>query len=176
MERIQSVDALAGAFFKSVTNVLERSTKKKISHSKTVQKVQRVSLRPDVGCFVQFSGDYSGLVVINFTAEAALELYSSYMTAMGIPENELVKNCTSNEVPDTIGELTNQIMGRTMSMVEDKYDLSSLGGQPRALALNTSIILQIDTPHQESRRLVFSVSGFRFYVELAMEKNELFIL
>ena len=37
------------------------------------------------GSGVQFSGDYSGLVVLNLSAEAAVEIYRSYMLAMGMP-------------------------------------------------------------------------------------------
>ena len=77
-----------------------------------------MSLRPEIGCFVQFNGDYSGLVVVNFSAGAAMDLYRSYMLVMGMPESELAKDATSAEVVDTMGEMTNQFMGKAMQMVE----------------------------------------------------------
>ncbi|HHD64642.1 MAG TPA: DUF3334 family protein, partial [Desulfobulbaceae bacterium] len=46
--------------------------------STTFQSIPRVKLKPEVGCFVQFSGDSNGLVVMNFTGPAAMDLYTSY--------------------------------------------------------------------------------------------------
>ena len=141
-----------------------------IKYSKTIQAVPKVRLKPEIGCFVLFNGDYNGLVVMNFSAEAAMDLYTSYMTSMGLPESELAKDFTSNEVVDTMGEMTNQIMGRSMRMVESKYDLSSFFGQPKALALNSALTLVPDLDFQDSRRISFSIGTNKFYMELALER------
>jgi CheY-specific phosphatase CheX len=168
-----AIDVVAATFFNSVKQVLESSTKQTIKYSTTIQSIPRVSLRPDIGCFVQFSGDYNGLCVINFAGTAALSLYKGYMTAMGLPEEELAKDHTTNEVPDSIGEMTNQIMGHTMRMVENKYNLTSFFGQPKALALNSSIILHPENDYNDNRRVVFIINDmYRFYLELAMERTE----
>ncbi|MBF0224538.1 MAG: DUF3334 family protein [Desulfobacterales bacterium] len=174
MELPFTVDAVSNICCKVVKNVLESSTKKQIKYSSTILKVPRISLRPEMGCFVQFTGDYNGLAVMNFSANAAMEIYRSYMVAMGIDEKELAKEYTSSEVPDSIGEIVNQIMGQLMRMVESKLDLRAFCGQPKALSLNNSIILTIDSEfNEENRRLSFTISGHRFYVELAMESSTL---
>ncbi|MBF0100572.1 MAG: DUF3334 family protein [Desulfobacterales bacterium] len=175
-EKLQSIDIISGIFGKSVKKVIERSTKKPVKMSPTIQKVPKISLRPDVGCFVQFSGDYNGLVVMNYTGSSAMCLYNSYMLAMGIPEEELAKDYTSSEVPDTIGEITNQIMGQAMNMVEEKYSLSSFCGQPKAVALNSEITLIIDSDYRDNRRLVFQLDTTRFYMEIALEATEFITL
>lgn len=171
-----TVDIIASLFAQAVQKTLEKSTKKIIKYSKTFIAIPKVCLKPEVGSFVQFSGDYNGLVIINFSAAAALNLYKSYMTTMGLPESELVKESTSSEVVDTIGELTNQIMGRSMRNVENKYDLTSYFGQPKSLSLNSAITLSPDLNFSDNRRISFSVGTDRFHLEVAIEKMEFVII
>ncbi|MFH0728335.1 MAG: DUF3334 family protein [Pseudomonadota bacterium] len=171
-ETIEAIDAIVGICCKAVKEVLEINTKKEIAFSRTLQKVPKVSLRPQIGCFVQFIGDYNGLVVMNFSGEAALTLYTSYMVTMGMPEDELAKEYTSVDVADSIGEMVNQIMGKLTKRVEDSFDLSTVCGQPKALALNSAIILTIDTDYKENRRIAFTVDKQKFYLELAMESTK----
>ncbi len=168
----KTIDRLSLLLCKSVKHVLESSTKKAIQYSTTIQQIPKITMKPEVGCFVQFTGDYSGLVVLNLSAEAAVEIYRSYMLTMGMPEDELAKDFTSSDVADTIGEITNQIMGLFMRTVEDKYNLSSFCGQPKALALNNAITLTIDADYINNRRVVFKLGGDKFHMELAMEQTE----
>jgi hypothetical protein len=51
-----------------------------------VQRITKTCLKPDIGCFVLFDGGFSGLVVLNFSAQTAMELYESYMLNMGMPK------------------------------------------------------------------------------------------
>ncbi|MGV1099234.1 DUF3334 family protein [Thiovibrio sp. JS02] len=167
-----TIDLVAELFCQATKKTLEKSTKKEIKYSKTIQIIPDVGLKPDIGCFVQFSGDYSGLAIINFSAAAAMDLYRSYMLAMGLPEGDLAKEFTSVDVVDTIGEMTNQIMGKAMQMVESKFELTSYIGQPKALALNTAITLTPDLDYKDSRRLVFSLDTNRFHMEMSLERTE----
>ena len=166
---IGAVDALTAIALQAVKNVIETNTKIPIRASSTVQRVPKVSMRPEIGCFVPFTGDYSGLVVMNFSAGAAMLLYKSYMMSMGLPEAELAKEYTNVEVPDSIGEMVNQIMGKVTKLTEDSFGLTTYCSQPKALALNSAIILTIDTDYRENRRLSFSINNEKFYFELAME-------
>jgi len=174
-DEAETIDVVANIFSQAIKKTLEKSTKKTIKYSPTFQSIPRVSLKPEIGCFVMFTGDYCGLVVMNFTADAALDLYRSYMTNMGLPESDLAKECTSNEVIDTMGEMTNQVMGRAMSMVESKFELSSNCGQPKALALNNAITLTPEMDYQTNRRVSFSVGSNRFHMELALEQTRFVI-
>jgi CheY-specific phosphatase CheX len=171
-EDIEAIDAVVRICCQAVKEVFEINTRKKIAFSRTIQRVPKVSLRPQIGCFVQFIGDYNGLVVMNFSGTAALTLYTSYMTAMGMPEDELAKDYTSVDVADSIGEMVNQIMGKLTKLIEDSFDLSTVCGQPKALALNSAIILTIDTDYKENRRIAFTVDKQKFYLELAMESTK----
>jgi CheY-specific phosphatase CheX len=168
----QTIDKISTLLCKSTKHVIESSTKQKTEYSKTFQQIPKVNMTPDIGCFVQFTGDYNGLVVINLPERAAMALYTNYMKSMGMPEDELVKDFTSNEVADSIGEITNQIMGLLMRTVEDKFDLSSFCGQPKALALNSAITLIIDCEYQIHRRLSFKINGCSFHMEIALEQTE----
>jgi len=171
-EEQQTIDVIANIFSQAIKKTLEKSTKKTIKFSKTFQIIPKVSLQPEVGCFVLFSGDYNGLVVMNFTDEAAMDLYKSYMLTMGLAESDLAKECTSNEVIDTMGEMTNQMMGRSMRMVESKYDLTSYCGQPKALALNNAITLAPELHYPDNRRVSFTIGNNRFHMELALEQTQ----
>ncbi|TYT75755.1 DUF3334 family protein [Desulfobotulus mexicanus] len=171
-KNLSTIDQIALILCKATRHVLESSTKLPIKYSTTFQEIPKVTMKPEIGCFVQFTGDYNGLVVMNFSAGASMELYSKYMTRMGIPEDELARDYTSNEVADSIGEMTNQIMGLLMRTVEDKFQLSSFCGQPKALALNSAITLILDCDYRDNRRMVFHVDGKKFHIELALEKTE----
>ncbi|MBI5559479.1 MAG: DUF3334 family protein [Deltaproteobacteria bacterium] len=168
----ETIDIIANIFSQAIKKTLEKSTKKVIKYSPTFQAIPKVKLQPEVGSFVIFSGDYNGLVVMNFSGDAAMDLYKSYMTNMGLPENDLAKECTSNDVIDTMGEMTNQVMGRAMSMVESRYGLTSYCGQPKALALNNAITLTPEMNFQQNRRVAFTIGTNRFHMELAMEQTQ----
>jgi len=178
-----AIDQVALAFSLATKNTLEKGIGKEVTYVKTIQSIPRVSIRPDLGCFVQFFGDYNGLVALSFSAPAALYLYRNYMITMGLPAEELVNDVTSAEVADTIGEITNQIMGRAMRMMEAKFDLNANFGQPKALSLNNGISLIPEASNTntmtadedsvfDNRRIVFKFEESRFYLEIAMERIE----
>ncbi|MEF1174720.1 DUF3334 family protein, partial [Vibrio sinaloensis] len=140
-----------------------------------VQKITKTSLKPDFGCFVLFDGGFSGLVVINFTAKAALEVYTNYMRNMGMPEDELAVLHTSDEVADVLGELMNQLVGDFTNQVRKDLQTHITQNQPKMLTLNKQVILSVDTnlDRPQARRVTFSTEkGNIFYLELAMDKTE----
>ncbi len=167
-----SIDEISRIFLEVTKTTLETSTKEKITFSNIIQKIPKVRMKPDLACFVEISGDYSGLVVINFSAEAAVEIYRKYMTSMGIPVEELENSYTSLEISDSIGEITNQILGQAIKEVEERFQLNALFGQPKALALNTPITLIIDADYDENRRLSFKIGNYSFRIEISMENSE----
>ncbi|MFH2131815.1 MAG: DUF3334 family protein [bacterium] len=171
----KTLNALSRIFCEATKELLQSVTQKEVHYARTIQKIPLVHLRPDIGCFVLFNGDYSGLMIMNFTAEAAMCIYRSQMIHMGLPEEELAVEYTADEVVDSIGELMNQIIGAVRRQVEIQYDLVSSNTQPKALALTTSIILSIDTPELDKdlcRKLSFKVEGHPFHIELSMGKTE----
>jgi CheY-specific phosphatase CheX len=175
-EIVISIDEISKIFLTTARNTLETLTKREISFSNTIQKTPKVSMKPDLTSFVQFNGDYNGLVVINFSAEAAFDIYKSYMRNMGMPQEDLAGTVSSPEVTDTIGEITNQIMGQLTKEIEESYQLNADFGQPKALTLNSSITLVIDSDYGENRRLSFKIGNYSFRIELAMEHTEFIII
>lgn len=140
-----------------------------------VQKINKTSLKPDFGCFVLFDGGFSGLVVINFTAKAALEVYTNYMRSMGMPEEELAILHTSDEVGDVLGELMNQLVGDFTNKIRKELQTNITQNQPKMLSLNKQVILSVDTnlDRPQVRRVTFSTEKNNiFYLELAMDKTE----
>lgn len=159
----------------SVTKVLTTATQSQIRFSGMVQRITKTCLKPDIGCFVLFDGGFSGLVVINFTAPAAMELYSSYLLNMGMTKEELAASHTSDEVSNVMGELMNQIVGDFTSKVGHELQTHITQNQPKMLVLNKQVILSVDTnlDQPEARRVsFFTGSNNIFYLELAVERTE----
>ncbi len=159
----------------SVTGVLNEATHHEINYSPMVQRITKTCLRPDIGCFVLFDGAFSGLVVINFTAAAAMEVYQNYLMNMGIPQEELAKVHTSDEVGNVMGELMNQILGDFTGKVSQELHTSINQSQPKMLTLNKQVLISVDTnlDRPQARRVSFYTEKNNiFYMELAMDKTE----
>ncbi len=175
MARLSTINHVAKIFCEAVKEVLETSTDSKITFSPTIQNIPSISLKPDVGCFVQFAGDYSGLFIMNLSGPAALELYRRSMTYMGLPEAELASDYSSDEVVNCIGEMINQVIGKARSKVEKEYGLTADNNQPKAITISTAITLSIATmlDKPRCRRLSFKTEdNHPFFVEMNMEQTE----
>lgn len=159
----------------SVTQVLAAAGNDKVAYSPMVQKIQKTCLRPDLGCFVLFDGGFSGLVIINFTSQAAMEIYRKYMMSMGMPESELANFHTSDEVSNVMGELMNQIVGDFTNRVRIELQTSINQSQPKMMAINKQVQIMINTQldQPQARRVTFSTPNHAiFYMELSMDKTE----
>lgn len=159
----------------SVSGVLSSATNSNVGYSAMVQKINKTCLKPDFGCFVLFDGGFSGLVVINFTSQAALEVYTNYMRNMGMPEEELAILHTSDEVGDVLGELMNQLVGDFTHKIRKDLKTNITQNQPKMLAINKQVLISIDTnlDRPQARRVTFTTENNNiFYLELAMDKTE----
>ena len=159
----------------SVTKVLTVATHSQIHYSAMVQRITKTCLKPDIGCFVLFDGGFSGLVILNFSAQAAMELYESYMLSMGMAKEGLASSFTSDEVSNVMGELMNQIVGDFTGKVARELQTQITQSQPKMLALNKQVILSVDTnlDKPESRRVTFYTGRNNvFYLELAIDRTE----
>lgn len=159
----------------SVTKVLNIATLGKIQYSGMVQRISKVGLKPDIGCFVLFDGGFNGLVVLNFEAKTAMEIYTKYMLNMGMPKDELARAHTSDEVSNIMGELMNQIVGDFTGKIRRELQTHITQNQPKMLVLTKQVMLSVDTPldRPEMRRVTFyTESNNIFYLELAIDRTE----
>jgi chemotaxis protein CheY-P-specific phosphatase CheC len=159
----------------SVTKVLTVATQSQIHYSGMVQRIAKTCLKPDIGCFVLFDGGFSGLVVLNFSAQTAMELYESYMLSMNMPKEDLATTHTSDEVSNVMGELMNQIVGDFTSKVRRELQTHITQNQPKMLVLNKQVMLSVDTnlDRPEARRVTFYTGRDNiFYLELAVDRTE----
>ena len=158
----------------SVSSVLSEATHHDINFSPMVQNISKTCLKPDIGCFVLFDGAFSGLVVINFTAAAAMEVYSNYLLNMGLPKEESATVYTSDEVGNVMGELMNQILGDFTSKISHDLRTSITQSQPKMLTLNRmvriSVNANLDKP-KAYRVSFFTEKNNIFYMELAMDNT-----
>ncbi|HDS17113.1 MAG TPA: DUF3334 family protein [Proteobacteria bacterium] len=171
----QTINEVARIFAHACEQTLSQATNSKITIAPTIQKVPAVFLKPDIGCFVQFFGDYSGLFIMNLGGEVALELYRKSMLYMGLPAEDLARDHTSDEVVDSIGELVNQIMGKARSLIKDRFGLIAGNHQPKGITIASVITMSIATPltRPQCRRISFrSADNHSFHVELSMEDTE----
>jgi chemotaxis protein CheY-P-specific phosphatase CheC len=140
-----------------------------------VQRITKIGLKPDIGCFVLFDGGFSGLVVLNFDGDTAMEIYEKYMLHMGMPKSELAGSFTSDEVANILGELMNQIVGDFTGKVRRELQTNITQNQPKMLVLTKQVVLSVDTPldRPEMRRVsFFTEKNNIFYLELAIDRTE----
>ena len=172
---IYSTEHVLTSLCNSVTRVLTVATQSQIQYSAMVQRITKTCLRPDIGCFVLFDGGFSGLMVINFSAQAAMELYSSYLLSMGMSKDELARSYTADEVSNVMGELMNQVAGDFTSKVRRELQTHITQNQPKMLVLNKQVMLSVDAnlDQPEARRVTFYTGANNiFYLELAIDKTE----
>lgn len=170
-----STDGILLMLCESVFEVLASATGSEISYSPMVQKINKTCLKPDISCFVLFDGGFSGLVVANFTAAAALEIYQTYLLSMGIPRTELATQHTSDEVGNVMGELMNQIVGDFTCKVGQELLTSISQNQPKMLAINKEVMISIHTnlDRPQARRVTCKTAQNNiFYLEFAVDKTE----
>lgn len=159
---------------KSVTKVLTGATGSPVKYSPVVQRINKTSLKPDIGCFVLFDGVFSGIVIMNFSSASAMELYGSYMRHMGMPEEEIATLHTSDEVGNTLGELMNQIVGEFTAAIEHELYISVNQSQPKMMAINREVALSINAnlDNPQARKVAFQTVGHNpFFIEMAMDKT-----
>ncbi len=160
---------------KAVQKILTQTTNNDIHYSPMVQKITKTCLKPDIGCFVLFEGAFSGLIIINMSSGAALEIYQAYMQQMGFSHDEISDQHTSDDVSNVLGELMNQIVGDFQGELEHQLSLSISQTQPKMLVVNKELILSINAniERPQSRRVVFRTSNHKtFNLEMSMERTE----
>jgi chemotaxis protein CheY-P-specific phosphatase CheC len=155
----------------SVRSVLSSTTNSAITFSPMIQAVEKTCLKPDIGCFVLFGGDFTGLVVMNFSKEAAMDIYRGYLLSMGMPEEEIAVNYTADEVSSSLGELMNQCIGRFRSDLERETSIYISQNQPKMLVITEAVFIAIDAAidKPQLRKISFkTAAGNRFYLEASM--------
>lgn len=175
MAKLSTTDQVAKIICKTTKKVIEASTGSEVTFAPTVQRTPSIHLKPDLGCFVQFHGDYSGLFIMNLSGEAAVEIYTNAMKFMGIPEEELSKDYTSDDVVNYIGEMINQVIGNVRQAIEQEYGLTADNNQPKAITISTAITLSIATmiSKAQSRRISFKTAmNNPFHIELNLEQTD----
>lgn len=173
--KVITTDDILLKLCQSFSSVLTTATDSPVNYSAMVQKINKTSLKPDIGCFVLFDGGFTGLVVTNFSHQAALELYQDYMLKMGMSADDLAIHHSSDEVADVLGELMNQVVGDFTGKIRRELQVSITQNQPKMLALNKQILLSVDTnlDRPQARRVSFTTEKNNiFYLELAMDKTE----
>ena len=173
--QLQGTDGLLVSLCNSVTRVLNVATTCQVAYAGMVQRIQKTYLKPDIGCFVLFDGGFSGLVIINFSAAAAMELYRSYLLTMGMSESDLASSHTSDEVSNVMGELMNQVVGDFTGKVRRELQTHITQNQPKMLVLNKQVQLSVDAnlDNPQARRVTFYTANNNiFYLELAVDCTE----
>ncbi|MGN1281146.1 MAG: DUF3334 family protein, partial [Succinivibrio sp.] len=156
----------------SVANVITTATGRQTRYAPLVQRITKTILSPDIGTFVMFTGSFSGMVVINFPKETAMELYTQYLKNMGISESEMAQNYTQDEVSNTLGELMNQIIGNFTRQISEQLHIRIDQSQPKMLVLprEVQINISVNLDNPKYGKVTFHTeSGNVFYVELAMD-------
>ena len=176
----RTVDIVAEIFGRATVEVIGVATGAEVHFAPTIQQIPNIHLKPDIGCFVQFGGDYSGLIILNFSRNAAMEYYRQSMLLMGLPPEDLAIDHTSDEVIDSIGEVVNQIVGKARQIIQEQYGLSAYNNQPKAISILDAVTLTIHSlalHRNQCRRLSFMIAKKdSFHIELFIEQTEFILL
>lgn len=168
-----SSSGIARLFAQVLQELLQKTTGKRFHISTTIMQIPGIKLSGDISSFVTFYGDYNGLLVFNFEGKAALEVVNSMLLGMGLGEEDLPTNFTSDEVRNNIGEITNQGIGKIRSVIQQKYDIAAKANIPAVVPINVPLDLSMETKghsDMECIRVVFTTEkNNRFYMELALE-------
>lgn len=172
-----SILAVSGLFAKAVEEVIKNFCQIEIVTGKNAQFMSTIQISEDIGTFVSFTGNYGGLMVMNFEGDAALELVTSSMKAMGMPEEEIPTHYMADDVRNSIGELVNHIIGNARARIQEEYDLSANATIPAVIPVSTPIGLFFKTTLTEGQsciRLVFRTpENHRVHLEFTMESNQI---
>jgi CheY-specific phosphatase CheX len=170
-----SILAVSSLFALAVQEVLKSSCKLDVVAGKTVQFLSTIQISEDIGAFVCFNGNYSGLMVLNFEGAAALEIVKSLMLSMGMPDDEIPAHYMTDDVRSSIGEFVNHIIGNARAKIQKEYDLSANATIPAVIPIATPIGLFFKSAITEGHdciRLVFRTpENNRFHLELTMESS-----
>jgi len=156
----------------SVQRVIGLSTQTEVVSPLIAQKLTGICLNPEIACFVVVEGGFSGIAVLNFSSEAAMEIYRKYMLSMGMPEDELSTQHTSDDVADSLGELINQILGDFRMNLENELGITIHQNVPKMITLNETIVISrassVTIP--EYRRVAFFTEKHKpFYLQISLE-------
>tara|TARA_B100000959_G_scaffold285605_1_gene360895 strand:+ start:1100 stop:1645 length:546 start_codon:yes stop_codon:yes gene_type:complete len=164
-------------FSKATQQTIKTATGMKINISSTYQKIPNIMIAGDIGSFVSFKGDYNGILIMNFSGDAAVEIVTAYLKLMGMPDGDIPKNHTSDDVRNNIGEVVNQIIGKSRHLIQERYDLAAKANIPAVVPISTPIGLILETAQTEDQECVrismSTPSSKRFYIELSMEPTKL---
>jgi CheY-specific phosphatase CheX len=166
-----TTDDIFRILIRSVQSILSSAIHDTITFSPMVQNIEKTCLKPDIGCFVLFGGDFNGLVVLNFSGEAAMEIYQKYMTGMGMPQEELSGGYTADEVANSLGELMNQCIGRFRVDLEKATSIHVDQNQPKMLVIPEPVEIAISASIEKPqlRKIAFKTAiGNRFYMEVSL--------
>lgn len=160
-------------FSRAARDLIQGSTGNPIHVSKTALQVTGIQMSNDIGAFVTFSGDYSGIMVLNFEGAAALEIVQDSLLRLGLPQEEIPTHFSNDEVRNNIGEVANQVIGKCRTMIQDKYDLSARANIPAVVPITVAVSLSMVTKEPmelECVRVAFTTAKRnKFYMELALE-------
>lgn len=171
-----SVLEMAQLFGETVRDVISRSTGLDIQMSRSAQLVPTIRLAEDIGSFVSFFGNYSGLMVMNFQGPAALEIVAASLRQMGMDEDEIPQHHEAEDVRNAIGELTNHCIGMARIAMQKRYDVSADASIPAVVPLTGLYRLELKAVMRQNDpcvRVVFTTPGHaRFHMELCLEATQ----
>ena len=172
-----SVIEVSTFFSKATQKSITTAAGLQINGSHYYQRIAHIMIAGYIGSFVSFKGDYNVIFIMNFSGDAAVEIVSAYLKTMGMPEKDIPKDHTSEDIRNNIGEIVNQIIGKCRQLIQKRYDLSSKANIPAVVPVTTPIGLTFESAHtecQECVRISMSTpSSKRFYIELSMESSQL---
>jgi CheY-specific phosphatase CheX len=165
----------ARIFGDTICDIVRRSSGLTVQMSGTAQYVPGPRLSGDIASFVTFHGDYSGLLVLNFEGQSALEITQAILGRAGLTGGDLPQHFASENARGALGELTNQVVGHARQSIQKRWDLSADANIPVVVPLTGLNGLELHAGgwgEEQCIRLGLRTPGQRrFHLELALEAS-----
>ncbi len=166
---------LTNLFCRSYINVFHLFRGKgKFEISPNFQLLDSVQTRHRISTLLDFTGSINGIVIINYTEDAAVNVVSAFLQGMGMGEDDCPKGL-GEELINVLGEIMNQVLGAFRRNLSKEYGLSTTSGTP--VTMIPSVMLNVTPVETTQRSFVYvraqisTPSSVSFYVEFCVQKG-----
>ncbi len=167
---------IARLFADSYVEVFKKMGSKlgeKFSVAPTFTIVKAAETRHKVTSLLDFTGAINGFVILNYSSDAALDVVSVFLQGMGMSKEDCPK-FVGEDAANTLGEITNQVLGGFRRNLEKTYGMKSSSGTPITMIMNTMFNLApVDhgIKHVYVRVQINTPSANAVYVEFCMQEG-----
>lgn len=142
--------------------------------SPTFQVIQSIETRHRVSSIIDFTGGINGILIINYSSEAAMDVVGNFLQGMGMAPEDCPKGL-GEEMLNILGEITNQVVGNFRKNLFKEFGLHTTSGTPVTMIPNLMLsVMPAASQHSDAtsiRAQITTPAGHPFFIELCVQKG-----